>query len=103
VPRRSFADVIASVEVANSKKINLQATGSIPNIQLDNVNGATIYLTNDNKAGVEIITCSATEINVVVAGATENDDPAEHPIPQQYISKFVGSKLVTGPTEHVGV
>ena len=52
--------MIASVEVANSKKINLQATGSIPNIQLDNVNGATIYLTNDNKAGVEIITCSGT-------------------------------------------
>jgi len=99
-----FSDVIASVEAVNSKKLKIQATGNVPNIQLDNVNGATLYLTNENKAGVEIITSNVTEINVVTPGANpETDDPKEQPIPQQYISKFSGDKLVTAPTEHVGV
>eukprot|EP01096_Ripella_sp_DP13-Kostka_P010673 TRINITY_DN424_c0_g1_i1.p1 TRINITY_DN424_c0_g1~~TRINITY_DN424_c0_g1_i1.p1 ORF type:complete len:161 (+),score=103.90 TRINITY_DN424_c0_g1_i1:87-569(+) len=99
-----FTDVIASVEAVNSKKLKLQATGNINLIQLDGVHGTTIYLTNENKASVEIITSNVTEINVVTPGANpETDDPKEQPVPQQYVSKFVGDKLVTAPTEHVGV
>ena len=98
-----FQAVIASVEVVNSKKVQLQATGSVANIQLDNVHGATIYLTNENKANVEIITSNVTEVNVVTPGASADSDPKEQPIPQQYVSKFSGDKLVTAPTEHVGV
>lgn len=39
-----FEDIIATVEVTNSKSTQLQANGSVPAISIDGSQGATIYL-----------------------------------------------------------
>ncbi|KAL6063447.1 suppressor of rasval19 [Balamuthia mandrillaris] len=98
-----FEDVISQVEVVRGKKIQVQATGSVPTIQVDKSEGVTLYLTTANKAAVSIITSLSSEINVVTPGASESDDPKEQALPQQFVSTFSGDKLVTVPAEHVGV
>jgi len=101
-----FDDLIGSVEVVNSHGTQLQANGSIPTITLDKSQGATIYLqTPGGQEGVSIITSNSTEVNVITPGKTEKDDPKEQSIPSQFITVFEKGtgKLVTKPTEHVGV
>eukprot|EP01128_Nolandella_sp_AFSM9_P011294 TRINITY_DN7_c6_g1_i1.p2 TRINITY_DN7_c6_g1~~TRINITY_DN7_c6_g1_i1.p2 ORF type:complete len:158 (-),score=52.56 TRINITY_DN7_c6_g1_i1:131-604(-) len=96
-----FDDVVATVEVINSKKVQLQANGALNQIQIDKTNGATIYLQTAASQGAQLVTSLSSELNIVLPGATEEDDAIEHPVPEQYVSKFVDGKLVTGPTDHV--
>jgi len=96
-----FDDIVASVEVVNSSKLQLQANGVIPQIALDKSSSITVYLQTAVGLAVSIATSQATDVNVVVPGAKEEDDPVEHPIPYQYVSEFKGDKLVTTTSHHV--
>mmetsp|Transcript_17957 Transcript_17957/g.25048 ORF Transcript_17957/g.25048 Transcript_17957/m.25048 type:complete len:166 (+) Transcript_17957:68-565(+) len=99
-----FDAVIATVEVVNSQKTQIQANGAVPSIQLDKSQGATIFLQSAEGKNVELITSSSTEVNVVTPGKTPNDDPIEQAIPHQFVTKFnANGKLETKPVEHVGV
>jgi len=98
-----FDDVIASVEVVNSKKLGVQANGSVPNIAIDKTEGVTLYILSEAGRKAEIVTSASVDINVITPGKTENDDPKEQPIPHQFVTVFNGDKLVTKPVEHVGV
>merc|ERR1711977_381455 len=98
-----FETVVSACEVINSKKVQVQATGTVPNISIDNSEGVQVYLPKDEK-NVEIITSKAVEINIVVPGATDDAEPLEHAVPQQFVTKFNASgKLFTEPVAHVGV
>lgn len=96
-----FDDVVATVEVINSKKVQIQANGSVHQISLDKTHGATVYLQSPAGLSASIATSLTSEVNIVTPGKTENDDSVEHAIPEQFVSKFVNGKLVTGPSEHV--
>jgi len=96
-----FDDVVATVEVINSKKVQLQANGSVHQISLDKTHGASVFLQTAAGQSASIATSLTSEVNVVTPGKTENDDSIEHAIPEQFISKFVKGKLITGPSEHV--
>ena len=39
---------------------------------------------------------------IVVPGATDNDEYKEHPIPEQFVSKYVNGKFVTECMAHTG-
>jgi adenylyl cyclase-associated protein len=47
------------------------------------------------------VTAKCSEINVVVVASPE-EDPVEHAVPEQFISSFRGSKLVTEASVHAG-
>jgi len=96
-----FDDVVATVEVINSKKVQIQANGTVHQISLDKTNGATVYLQSAVGLQAVIATSLTSEINVVTPGKTENDDSVEQAIPEQFISKFVNGKLITEPAAHV--
>eukprot|EP01113_Clastostelium_recurvatum_P039159 TRINITY_DN594_c0_g1_i1.p1 TRINITY_DN594_c0_g1~~TRINITY_DN594_c0_g1_i1.p1 ORF type:complete len:180 (+),score=59.17 TRINITY_DN594_c0_g1_i1:45-542(+) len=98
-----FDTVIAAAEIVNSKRVQIQANGSVPSITVDKSEGVIIYLQTAEARQAEVVTSASTEVNVVVPGKTENDDPKEHAIPQQFISKFEGEKFTTKAVEHVGV
>ena len=98
-----FDDVIASVEVVNSKGVQLQANGSVPNMTIDGTEGATIYVQTEAGRAVEIVTSNSRQVNIVTPGATEQDDPTEYPVPEQFLSKFESGKLVSSAVEHIGV
>jgi adenylyl cyclase-associated protein len=47
------------------------------------------------------VTAKCSEINVVVVSGPE-EDPAEHAVPEQFISSFKGGRLVTEAAVHAG-
>jgi len=98
-----FDSVISTAEIVNSKKVQLQANGALPNVTVDKTEGVTLYIQTEEGRKVELVTSASTDINIVTPGKTENDDPKEHPIPHQFVTVFQGDKVVTKPVEHVGV
>eukprot|EP01089_Gocevia_fonbrunei_P022834 TRINITY_DN9386_c0_g1_i1.p1 TRINITY_DN9386_c0_g1~~TRINITY_DN9386_c0_g1_i1.p1 ORF type:complete len:160 (-),score=19.42 TRINITY_DN9386_c0_g1_i1:28-507(-) len=94
-------NAISVVEVVHSKKTQIQVTGNVPTIQLDKCEGVTLYLPRDCSS--DIVTSLTTEVKIVLPGVTEESDPSELPVPEQYKTNIVGGKLVTVPTSHIGV
>jgi hypothetical protein len=61
-----------------------------------------IFLPQGTAAATEITSSKASALCVTVLPPEgEECDPVEHPIPSQFISKFVDGKLVTLPTTHI--
>ena len=60
-----------------------------------------LYLSKESLAAA-ITTAKSSEVNVIVPGATPEDDFAESPIPEQFISTYVDGRWVTKPVEHSG-
>ena len=50
----------------------------------------------------DIVSAKSSEINVIVPGATDEDEYKEHPIAEQFISKYVNGKFVTECMSHTG-
>jgi len=98
-----FDDVIATVEVVNSSKIQLQANASVPSIILDKTDGCHVYILNDKGFDTNIISSCCTAILVSTNGEKEEDDMIETPLPEQFITNHDGKKWLTAPTEHSGV
>jgi len=85
-----FDDVIATAEIVNCKRVQVQANSSIPNISVDKTEGVTIYVQSEAGKKLEIVTSASVEVNVVTPGKTENDDPKEQAIPHQFVTVFQG-------------
>jgi len=100
-----FDDVISIVEVVNSSKVQLQANGVIPAIQLDSTHGATIYIQSDQGLEVKVVTSQCSGLNLVTPGEKEEDDNKESPIPEQYETKYnkEKEKWHSNPSQHSGV
>jgi len=73
----------------------------LPQIQIDKVNGASIFLSGAESRDASVVTSLSSTINVVVPGKTDDDDPIELAVPEQFVSKVVNGKLVTTFAEHV--
>jgi hypothetical protein len=83
-----FDDVISTVEVVNSTKIQLQANGVVPAIQIDSTHGGTIFVQTDIGLEAKIVTSLCSGLNVCIPGAREEDDTIETPIPEQFETKY---------------
>jgi len=95
-----FDNAISSVEVVNSRGIDIQSTGRVPNFTIDKSSQVTIYL---SKSGLdaEIITSKSDAMNVVIPAPKDGDDPLEIPIPEQFKTLVKNNKLVTESSQHV--
>jgi adenylyl cyclase-associated protein len=91
---------VGSVELVNCVKVNLQANGKLPTLNIERTSGVNAYLQTAESKQVEVVTSSATEINLVLPGATADSDPKELPIPSQFVTKIENDKPVTKPVEH---
>jgi hypothetical protein len=100
-----FDDVISIVEVVNSQKIQLQANGVVPAIQIDSTHGGTIFVQTDQGLDVKIVTSLCTGLNMCIPGVKEEDDAIESPIPEQFETKYDTKvkKWHCYPTSHSGV
>jgi len=90
-------DLVSSIEVINSSRIHIDINGSLPSIQLDKVDGATVALSKLNVATrvwPEIFTSKCTSVNIGV-GLESEEDSIELPVPEQIKSKIVNGRLVS--------
>jgi len=100
-----FDDVISIVEVVNSEKIQLQANGVIPAIQLDGTHGVSMYIQSDIGLDVEIVTSLCSGLNIITPGEREEDDNKETPLPEQFETNYDKEKKKwrSLPSQHSGV
>mmetsp|Transcript_18911 Transcript_18911/g.49461 ORF Transcript_18911/g.49461 Transcript_18911/m.49461 type:complete len:160 (-) Transcript_18911:182-661(-) len=95
-----FEDVVALCEVVNSASMQVQVTGRCATFQFDKCDGVQLFLSGGSLAA-EVLTAKCSEINVSTPGAGGPDDEmAEHALPEQFVSRFVGGRFVTEPVCH---
>ncbi|KAF9555955.1 hypothetical protein EC968_008555 [Mortierella alpina] len=96
--------LISSLDLVNSKSVQVQILGKAPTISLDKVDSAMVYLSKDC-LDVEILTSKCSAINILTPDSTEDGaegDFVERPVPEQFLTKIVEGKVVTTPVEHSG-
>jgi adenylyl cyclase-associated protein len=89
----------AKSDLMNSCDKNWQ--GVAPTIAVDNTNGCQLYLSKESLAA-SITTAKSSEINVLVPGATDDSDPVEHALPEQFVNVYKEGQFVTSPVSHSG-
>jgi len=95
-----FESVVASVEVVNCNSVEIQVTGKVPAIAIDKTSGIQLYLGAD-ALETEIVSSKSDQMNVLIPGASADQDLVEMPIPEQYRTLIKGGKLITEPSSHV--
>ncbi|KAF9907870.1 hypothetical protein EC991_010468 [Linnemannia zychae] len=108
-----------SLNVVNSKSIQLQILGTAPTVSLDKVDSCMVYLSRECMDTTGILTTKCSGVNVLtpvpvpeqaaegtatVAGAAEssgnNNAFVEQPVPEQLFTRMVDGKMVTSIVEH---
>ena len=70
---------------------------------LDNVNGATVYLSQESVEKTEIFLSQCTGVNFNLPGQSEDDDYVERPLPEQIKCSFSrGGEVSSEIVEHAG-
>jgi len=90
--------LVSSVDVIKCPNFALQVLGTLPTILLDQVDGATVYLSKDSLA-TEVFTSKCSSINI---NLPTEDDYTENPLPEQLRSYIKDGKLVSEIVEHAG-
>ena len=97
-----FGSLIGQLEVTSSEACEVQTTGKLNAATMDNTNEFMLYLTRES-LDCEITTSASTCINLTVPGKTDEDDPIEMNIPEQFVSRVAkGNKITTEPLKHEG-
>lgn len=93
--------LVSAVDVIKTPRFELQVIGTLPTIMLDQVDGASIYLSKES-LGTEIFTSKCTAVNVNVPGTTDEDDYRECPVPEQLKTVVRDGAVVSEIVEHAG-
>jgi adenylyl cyclase-associated protein len=91
--------LVSSVDVIKCPRFALQVIGTLPTILLDQVDGATIYLSKDSLSA-EIFTSKSSSVNINLP--TPEEDFVENPVPEQMRTYVKNGKLVSEIVEHAG-
>lgn len=92
---------VSSLSITASPSFEVQITGSVPTVQIDNTDSGLLYLSKECAPNVEIITSKTSAINISIPSGDDGDF-TENPVPEQMRHKVVGGKLVTEIVEHLG-
>jgi adenylyl cyclase-associated protein len=94
--------LVSSLDVVKCSKFALQIDGVAPTLLLDQVDGATIYLSQQSLE-TEIFSSKSTAVNVMLPPKEGTDeDTKECPIPEQIKTSIKDGVLVNEIVEHVG-
>jgi len=94
--------LVSSLEVIKSTKFALQVDGVVPTLLLDQVDGATVYL-SPASINLEIFSSKTTATNILLPPKEgTDDDTTEHPVPEQIKSYVKDGVLVSEIVEHAG-
>lgn len=97
-----FDTVVASAEVVNCKGVQMQCTGAAPTVSIDKTDGCQLFMPVAALEGTEITTAKSSEVNVVAMGANDEEEPQEFAVPEQFVSRYRGGKVVTEAVSHNG-
>ena len=90
--------LVSSVDVIKCPNFALQVLGTLPTVLLDQVDGASIYLSKDS-LNTEIFSSKCSSINI---NLPTEDDYSENAVPEQIRSYIKNGQLVSEIVEHAG-
>jgi adenylyl cyclase-associated protein len=94
--------LVSSLEVIKSTKFALQIDGVVPTLLLDQVDGATVYLSQQS-LGLETFSSKSSSVNIMLPPKEGSDeDTKECPLPEQIKSYVKNGVLVSEIVEHAG-
>ncbi|KAL4738067.1 adenylate cyclase associated N terminal-domain-containing protein [Aspergillus similis] len=94
--------LVSSLDVVKCSKFALQIDGVAPTLLMDQVDGATVYLSS-HSLGTELFSSKCTAINVMLPPKEGTDeDTKECPVPEQIKTYFKDGVLVSEIVEHAG-
>lgn len=96
-----FETTVASFEVVNSQSVQVQCTGIVPTVAIDKVDGCQVFIPKSSLT-TAVLTAKSSEVNIVTPGATEDDDPLESALPEQFLSSYRDGQWITNPVSHSG-
>ncbi|KAI7159023.1 adenylate cyclase-associated protein [Hortaea werneckii] len=94
--------LVSSIDIIKSPNFAAQVTGTLPTIMLDQVDGASVFLSKETVERTEVFTSKCSSINVVLPPEKDEDDSSEVPVPEQIKTYVKGGKLVSEIVEHAG-
>ncbi|KAK3829526.1 MAG: adenylate cyclase associated N terminal-domain-containing protein [Linnemannia elongata] len=115
--------LVTSLDVVNSKSVQLQILGNAPTVNLDKVDSCMVYLSRECMDTTGVFTTKTSGVNVLTpapvpeqqqpqqlqqtatttatgTGSTESIEYVEQPIPEQLFTRMVDGKMVTSIVEH---
>lgn len=90
--------VVASVEVVNSKSLQVQVTGKAPTVSVDKTDGFHLFLSKDS-LDTELLTSKSSEVNI---SWPQGEDWEEKAVPEQMITKIKDGKVGSEIVQHKG-
>lgn len=93
--------LVSSLEVIKAAKFALQVDGVVPTLLLDQVDGATVYLSPES-INLEVFSSKTMGVNILLPPQKEADDTVECPLPEQIKSYVKDGVLVSEIVEHAG-
>jgi len=96
-----FDNVVSTVSVVNCKSVHVVCTSNCPTMAIDKTQGCQVILNEKSVVNPPIlVTSNISEVNLMVPGKKENDDPIELPVPEQYNTTYKNWTLSTAPVSH---
>lgn len=98
------SSVVSTVEIVNCQSVHLHILPEqvVNSIAVDKTAGCHIHLNRETAASpaLSIITSNISEMNVSLPAETDDQDPTELPVPEQFETKIQDGKLVTVEVSH---
>ena len=69
-----FDSAVASLEVVGCQSVQVQVMKNVPIVNVDKTDGFQIFLPREAVGVTEFITAKSSEMNIVIPGATDDDD-----------------------------
>ncbi|KAG0196891.1 F-actin-capping protein subunit beta [Mortierella sp. NVP41] len=92
--------LITSLDVVNSKSVQLQILGTAPTVSLDKVDSCIVYLSKESMETTGILTIKSSGVNVLTPDEGTDSEYVERPVPEQLFTRMVEGKMVTSVVEH---
>lgn len=93
--------LVSGIDIIKSNKFAIQVLHKIPNIQIDQSDGGTIYVSEES-LDLEVFTSKTSAVNVYIPGVGEDGDYAERSVPEQLRHTVKDGQLVSEIVEHSG-
>ncbi|OJD24904.1 hypothetical protein ACJ73_03728 [Blastomyces percursus] len=94
--------LVSSVDIIKSPKFALQIDGVVPTILLDQVDGASLYLSQASLK-TEVFSSKSSNVNIVVPPKEGTDDDSkELPVPEQIRTVIKNGAIFSEIVEHAG-
>ena len=93
-------DIVSSADIVNCTKVQLQATGKVPSIQIDKTDGCEIYLmTAGTYDDLLIATAKSQDMTITFPDPSNPEDYKMESIPHQFVHRLQKGKVESEVSE----